>query len=687
MRRRIFITALVLMLIISSMESVFADTSRATFTNEKNNAPHLYVSKTVTTASSSYEVPDADFHFTLKLDGSLASNVEYRVYDSDGIELYNFLFGIKVPWKTSRSGDFTLKAGQTAEFEYAGAGKSYEVTESNLASGFTQVSPAAGLPATGTVLPDGTTVEFINSYAPVEEKEYTTLEVSKGIIFPSGYQAPSAPAFKFILELDGKVYANENYSVIDLTTGKKVGEGTTLADGSFELTKNQIARFENVRTNIDYKVTEQNTEGWNAVGKTNREGATIAPLTSINYTNSNVSFGVSKTLSDYSGSDTEFEFTLTDSLRVATPDISYFLYNWDGTRADNDKHKTDANGIFKLKANQTAIFTGIEKGTVYNVSEKADPNFSQAVPASNEGYKDKVVTDNFEMLPFVNAKRDISNALTVTKTVSAGTSGEMPVANDIFTFKLTKKTGTGYEAVANAVYSVATGTVTSTFKTDADGKFTLKRNETAVFERLAGGETYKVEEIDLNTDYTCKEPTKEGKLDGNLNFIIDNIFKMKAIDLKIKKVNSTDSPLMNARFDLYTDEQMNNKINDNPLITDSDGEISLSGIASGLYYLKETQSPSGYRLLANPIKIEMVREGADLKVYIDGEENSDIVTINKSPSTDDVTIAITNYRNFELPITGGAGIVLPILIAVIGIAGISFLMIRKKRNVKPSISR
>ena len=57
----------------------------ATFTNEYNPMPDLYVTKTVESADDRYPAPeDAEFTFTLKLDGKLAENRRYRVYGPDG---------------------------------------------------------------------------------------------------------------------------------------------------------------------------------------------------------------------------------------------------------------------------------------------------------------------------------------------------------------------------------------------------------------------------------------------------------------------------------------------------------------------------------------------------------------------------------------------------------------------------
>ena len=677
---------LIVVCLFAGFSTAYADeNSRATFHNTKEDAPHLYVSKEVVSTNENYLAPeDVSFNFVLQLDGEPADEVVYRVFDKNGDEVFNYHLGIiKVDFKTSKSGNFTLEAGQTAMFEFL-KDKSYEITEVDVPTNFTQVDPSGGASIKGTVLPDGSSESFTNAYTPPgEEKEYTALEVGKNITFPSGYQAPETPYFTFTLKFDGKIHANENYIIKNAVTNQKTGADKTTPDGTFKIKAGEIARFENILTNIDYEVTESKAEGWTSVGETTKKGATKAPLTNLSFTNRNASFGVSKKLVDNSASEDIFTFTLTDGKRDAIPGAKYYLYKTDGARADDKVYSTDANGDFTLKANQAAIFIGMENGTVYNVSEQGSPNYIQTLPASNEGYKDKVISDAFEMLPFINTPQVLTKALTVTKVVSSSDEGEMPIANDDFTFVLSKKTNDVYVPVAEGVYSITEGSSTSTHKTDSEGKFTIKRNQTAVFERLNADETYKVEEVDLSVDYTCETTVYEGLLSDNLSFTFDNKFVGRQVDLYINKTNTDNDPLSGAAFDLFTDEQLVNRVNTEDLISDADGKISLKDIVSGTYYLKETEAPKGYQLLEDPIKIDITRNGNDLKVMINDEdsENISVVDITKNGYIDDVTLKVVNHKGFEIPQAGGIGIHWYIIIAIVGITLISLILRRRGKTV------
>jgi LPXTG-motif cell wall-anchored protein len=177
------------------------------------------------------------------------------------------------------------------------------------------------------------------------------------------------------------------------------------------------------------------------------------------------------------------------------------------------------------------------------------------------------VVDSVEVLPFVNKKIE-TYGLNVTKLVESD-EGRTAVSQDEFTFVLYKKTtekeddevseavidenaasgtaadGTsdgdtaGYEPVRDAVYSIESGTSQLTYKTDENGTFTIKANETARFAALSSG-TYKVEEIDLPAKYSLKESTvekdgtvtdsNEGELSGgNLDFTFTNVYTQSVL--------------------------------------------------------------------------------------------------------------------------------------------------------------
>ena len=126
-------------------------------------------------------------------------------------------------------------------------------------------------------------------------------------------------------------------------------------------------------------------------------------------------------------------------------------------------------------------------------------------------------------------------------------------------------------------------------------------------------------------------------------------------------------------------------------VTDDNGAIAIPTLDCGTYYLKEVQAPTGYSLLVNPIKIEIVpNEDADGKIidgswrmFIDGQE----VTVDNGNNVSQIhqadgqaIVAVENHRGFTLPTTGGTGIILTVSVAVGGLLILNFCMLRKKKD-------
>ena len=533
---------------------------RITFTNTKSESTDLYISKTVESADPRFPAPADDrFSFVLKLGGTAAKDEVYRVFNESGTEIFLYVDGEstesksnKLTFATDRQGNFTLAAGQTAKFESVGAGVSYEITELTK-NNYTQISPAGGVPAVGTLTKEGKRVSFTNLYIPknsIPEEKTTNLVVSKAVIYPEGYDYPGNMEFGFTVQLSGKPLSNTNYNIRNDATGQSAGSGSTDANGHFVLKGGQSAIFSEIPVNVDYEVTEDvPTGGWRAIGETSYAGATKAPLTNVSFTNAIASFAVKKTVEGDAGNDEEFRFLLLKEDNSAFSGAEYYLYNADGSVAEQSLLKTDARGYFTLNADQTAIFQGILPGTVYTVQEHAHTGYAQTVPMDAMGYEDKIVLESVEVLPFVNVIRKERALISVTKTVENITAG-IGNADQEFTFVLkSRKMIAGlfslneYKPLAGAVYSINTGNGRVTYKTDAEGKFVLRTNETAFFENMPLNYEYQVSEINIPEEYQISSEEmliQEGKLKDNLSFAFNNTYVPKIQELTVtKKVTGT----------------------------------------------------------------------------------------------------------------------------------------------------
>lgn len=493
-------------------ETATTTTPRVTFTNEEKDSPALYITKEVTNASKDYPAPETDtFTFILRLNGAPAKGVAYRVLDASGKEVPNTSEGISVPFYTDPSGYFTLQAGQTAVFEEVGSGTAYEVEEKLSSDDYIQIQPAGGLTAVGTVGLKGTVIEFENLYNPTiidPTVEYTTLVVQKSISFPKGYTPWNADEeFTFTARIGGKLLSSERYTVTNTADGSEVGTYITGSDGIFKLKGGQTATFEEVKADADYEIKEINIpEDWRCTGPDTYSAATKIPQTFISFNNTSASFAVNKSMDDSTHPNKAFEFTLTDASGNAWTGAKYYLYDADsGKLADESSYTTNKDGHFYLKPGQTAMFFGIPAGTSYNVKETPEEDYTQITPANADGYTKKQVSNSVEVLQFINRLEETGRILTVSKKVESVTT-QNPSATDEFCFQILQKNESGdYEPVKGADYSIQDGATQYTYRTDKeDGKFYLRKDETAKFTALLPGE-YQIKEMDWNEHYEPKE--------------------------------------------------------------------------------------------------------------------------------------------------------------------------------------
>ena len=112
---------------------------------------------------------------------------------------------------------------------------------------------------------------------------------------------------------------------------------------------------------------------------------------------------------------------------------------------------------------------------------------------------------------------------------------------------------------------------------------------------------------------------------------------------------------------------------DSFLTTDS-GDITISGLEAGTYYLHEVKAPDGYNKLKKPVKIEIIVAGEDY-------EHATIEVDDKAATgADGNVIDVENKKGIELPETGSIGTIgLTALGVVVVVAGL-FAFPRKKKN-------
>ncbi len=178
--------------------------------------------------------------------------------------------------------------------------------------------------------------------------------------------------------------------------------------------------------------------------------------------------------------------------------------------------------------------------------------------------------------------------------------------------------------------------------------------------------------------------------------------------IAVEKVDAADNKaLAGVTFDLYRklddaatgDGVLTNpvsgltgkyeKVNTSDLETDANGQINVSGLANGTYYLVETKTNDGYNLLQAPVEIELAIEYATTtttKITTeDGVTTTATTVVNQKFEDADgnngtITNTVKNSKGFTLPVTGGMGTILFSVIGLALVAGAAVILIRSRKK-------
>lgn len=405
------------------------------------------------------------------------------------------------------------------------------------------------------------------------------------------------------------------------------------------------------------------------------------------------------------------------------PNTEFTIMNSDGS--DGGKGVVDANGIFKLKAGQTAVFDNIEEnaGTYYieelinkEIADQYDKVYvsGDATTKNDSG----ITVDNETFVGFKSPVKDIystTTAFTFTNKVDTTKLGSLSITKELEEYgksARTAKTFSFYVTLDGNPLAVGTkytvGEETKTVETA--GIIELKAGETAVVPNILAGTKWTVEEQGAGDYYVAykyggtesdRPPSGTVPLSGAVSVIIVNKEKGASIEIPIEKtLNVPDGKTHTYKFNL---EQ----------VTDSSGMVSPDNGTKESIELKVTgESPVTGTFTVNYPQSGLGTLPATFYYKITEEQGYDTVTDSKtdydttvyvievtvSEADDGFTASVTgvwkdgnkctenetpafvnSIIRYELPSTGGSGTT---MYTLVGFALVVTALVLLKHNRK-----
>ncbi|MEO2236173.1 isopeptide-forming domain-containing fimbrial protein [Thomasclavelia ramosa] len=210
--------------------------------------------------------------------------------------------------------------------------------------------------------------------------------------------------------------------------------------------------------------------------------------------------------------------------------------------------------------------------------------------------------------------------------------------------------------------------------------------------------TFRMDGIKVN------DQTPERKLEGAKFRLYSDEDCTK--EVYVKKASGGDGYTVINRDSVTGDTAPNGAVE---MISDSNGVFNIIGLDSQVYYLKETKAPDGYRLLKDPIKIDVkATYGADnrlnyvkgdgataktlqklaatasFKEFYTGAYSQYDKTLSTDADTGTFNIKVVNKVGSKLPATGSMA---TLLLVATGTAVMVTVLIRRRKNEKDENSR
>ncbi|MGN0672794.1 MAG: Spy0128 family protein [Anaerovoracaceae bacterium] len=409
------------------------------------------------------------------------------------------------------------------------------------------------------------------------------------------------------------------------------------------------------------------------------------------------------------------------------PGTEYTIKDENGNTVEPDvTHETDANGVFTLKAGQTAVFTGIsENSGNYYVRELLDPDaFGQYATVSVDGtstttsHEVTVGSDQFKGVD--STVKDISSGSTVfvfNNKVDFAKLGKLSITKELIENK-GDHSGIDFEfEVKLDDKPIAKGTeykVDGADKTvEKEGYISIKAGETALIENIIAGSEYSVKEVDskgLEPTYEVNNIPVEGGnvadigVTGTINPQKESENIISAVKITnteagtagvlipvTKTVENPDGEDHTYTFNLKQVDKNGNDI-DKPYTSQMSITVSGEDPVTSSFRLGYSNDETGdYYYKISEAPVEETGTVFDTSVYIvhvtvsnsDGEGLKAVLTDKRkgdSEYNNDSLEFVNKLNSYELPQTGGPGTLLFTLGGILLILAAGSLLIYRRRK-------
>jgi fibro-slime domain-containing protein len=242
----------------------------------------------------------------------------------------------------------------------------------------------------------------------------------------------------------------------------------------------------------------------------------------------------------------------------------------------------------------------------------------------------------------------------------------------------------------------------TTISTEKDGVFTMKSGQTATIADVNAKAKYYVEEVgvDSNIFTTSLKSTDSGGIvtDGTIastsgttnsltiqsdkavtasrsQLTFENAARYIPADVKISKTDRDGNALAGVEFKLYKASVSDDTwTKDGEAVSTqtsgSDGKLTLAGLTKGTYLLEETKTITGYQLPEKPWRITVDTLG---KITFTDSNGTAV-------SQDNGYYNLINYKIYELPSSGGDGLMIFLILGTVISVTALLLIIRMMRK-------